>query len=211
MNLETANDELIQQAAAGDAAAFEMLLAPYERQLYALCLRIAGNREDALDCVQETLLRIWRSLPKYRRQSALTTWFYRIAANTCFDLLRRQKYRPLVSLEAMTDEGFSPAADEQSDCNPEVNLECSARKNSLAQTIARLPDKLRDVLILRDVEGLSYEQISESLGVPAGTVRSRLSRARLKLKELLAENLQNSEASSDDDSDEEGADGISKR
>lgn len=90
MNLETANDELIQQAAAGDAAAFEMLLAPYERQLYALCLRIAGNREDALDCVQETLLRIWRSLPKYRRQSALTTWFYRIAANTCFDLLRRQ-------------------------------------------------------------------------------------------------------------------------
>lgn len=210
MNLETANDELIQQAAAGDAVAFEMLMAPYERQIYALCLRIAGNREDALDCVQETLVRIWRSLPKYRRQSAPTTWFYRIAANTCFDLLRRQKYRPSVSLDAMTDEGFFPAVDEQSDCNPEVNFECSIWKNALAQTIARLPDKLRSVLILRDVEGLSYEQISESLGVPAGTVRSRLSRARLRLKRLLAENLQNSEVlPADTDSDAENAGGCS--
>ena len=73
MNLDLSKDTLIRQAAAGDAMAFETLMAPYERQLYALCLRIAGNREDALDCAQEAMLRIWRAMPKYRCQSALTT------------------------------------------------------------------------------------------------------------------------------------------
>lgn len=193
MNLQKAKDTLIQQAAAGDASAFEALMAPYEQQLYSLCLRIAGNREDALDCAQEAMLRIWRSLPKYRYQSALTTWSYRIATNTCLDLLRRQKYRPSVSLDQMTDEGFSPAEDEEHESNPEANFELSARKRALTEAIAALPPNLRAALVLRDVEGLPYDEISEILALPGGTVRSRISRAREKLKELLTKDCQNVE------------------
>ena len=193
MNLQKAKDTLIQQAAAGDASAFEALMAPYEQQFYSLCLRIAGNREDALDCAQEAMLRIWRSLPKYRYQSALTTWCYRIATNTCLDLLRRQKYRPSVSLDQMTDEGFSPAEDEEHESNPEANFELSARKRALTEAIAALPPNLRAALVLRDVEGLPYDEISEILALPGGTVRSRISRAREKLKELLTKDCQNVE------------------
>ena len=193
MNLDLSKDTLIRQAAAGDAMAFETLMAPYERQLYALCLRIAGNREDALDCAQEAMLRIWRAMPKYRYQSALTTWCYRIATNTCLDLLRRQKYRPSVSLDQMTDEGFSPAEDEEHESNPEANFELSARKRALTEAIAALPPNLRAALVLRDVEGLPYDEISEILALPGGTVRSRISRAREKLKELLTKDCQNVE------------------
>lgn len=193
MNLDLSKDTLIRQAAAGDAMAFETLMAPYERQLYALCLRIAGNREDALDCAQEAMLRIWRAMPKYRYQSALTTWCYRIATNTCLDLLRRQKYRPSVLLDAMTEDGFSPAEDETHASNPEASYESSARKRALNEAIAALPANMRAALVLRDVEGLPYDEISEILALPVGTVKSRINRAREKLKQFLTENYQNLE------------------
>lgn len=193
MHPEDATEKMIRQAANGDALAFETLIEPYEKRLYALCLRIAGNREDAMDCAQEAMLRIWRSLPKYRFQSALTTWCYRIATNACLDLLRRHRARPQVSLDALTEDGFAPADEISREGNPEENSEENARRAALQQAILALPPEMRAALVLRDVQGLSYDEISEILTLPAGTVKSRLNRAREKLRQALLENSRNLE------------------
>lgn len=174
---------LIRRAQKGDAQAFEDLMAPHERKLYALCLRMLGNRDDALDCAQEAMLRIWRAIGTYRRQASFTTWSFRIATNACLDLLRRQKSRPSVSLDMLADAGFPPSAAESD--GPQQHAEATARREALEGGIAALPEDLRSALLLRDVQGFSYEEVSEILSVPLGTVKSRISRAREKLRGLL--------------------------
>ncbi|HML49737.1 MAG TPA: sigma-70 family RNA polymerase sigma factor, partial [Clostridia bacterium] len=102
------NERLIKRAQNGNSDAFEELVSPYESRIYAICLRIMGNREDALDCAQDAMLRIFRALGEYRYQAAFTTWLFRITTNVCLDALRRQKVRPSTSLDALMDEGYSP-------------------------------------------------------------------------------------------------------
>lgn len=171
---------LIRRAKKGDADAFEALVAPLEQKLYALCLRMLTSREDALDCAQDAMLRIWRSMGTFREQASFGTWCYRIATNACLDYLRKQKVRPSVSLEAMTEIGFAPAAGGGD--NPAERLEEGDRRQALIEGIASLSPDLRAAVVLRDIHGLSYEEVSEALQTPLGTVKSRINRARERLR-----------------------------
>lgn len=181
-------DELLLAAAQrGDAEAFSELMASQEKRIYALCLRMSGSREDALDCAQEAMLRIWRALPSYRKEASFTTWVYRIATNTCLDMLRKKKIRQAVSLEALTDDGFMPIDAAE---GPEGQAMSKARLAALREGIAALPQDMRAALVLRDVQGFSYEDVSAMLDTPLGTVKSRINRAREKLRTILFQNAE---------------------
>lgn len=175
---------LLRRAQKGDAGAFEELMTPYEKKLYALCFRMLGNREDALDCAQDAMLRVWRAIDTYRRQASFQTWVLRIATNACLDFLRKKKVRPAVSLDSMTEAGYMPE-DSSVGVDPQASAETAAQKEALAAGIARLPEELRAALVLRDVQGLSYEEVAEVLKAPLGTVKSRINRAREKLRGIL--------------------------
>ena len=178
---------LLRRAQNGDAQAFDELMTVHEKRIYALCLRMTGNREDALDCAQEAMLRIWRALGSYRKQASFSTWVYRVATNTCLDYLRKKKTRPSVSLDAMEDDGFSPS---DASGDPVQQSEAAARKRTLAAGIASLPPDMRAALVLRDVQGFSYEEVSDILDTPLGTVKSRINRAREKLRSILFQNAE---------------------
>ncbi|MDR0897586.1 MAG: sigma-70 family RNA polymerase sigma factor [Oscillospiraceae bacterium] len=175
---------LLRRAQGGDADAFERLVSPHESRVYALCLRMMGSREDAQDCAQDAMLRVWHALPSYRREASFSTWLYRIAANTCLDALRRRKVRAASSLDAMLDEGYAPP---DTAADPLLHAEASARKQALEAGIAALPDDMRAALVLRDVQGFSYEEVAAMLSAPLGTIKSRINRARDKLRAILSE------------------------
>lgn len=178
---------LLRRAQKGDLHATSELMASYEKRIYALCLRMSGDRDDALDCAQEAMVRIWRSLSSYRQESSFSTWVYRIATNACLDMIRKKKVRLAVSLDALTDLGFSPA---DMSADPEAKAIASARKQALADGIAALPLDMRTALVLRDVQGFSYEEIAEILDTQLGTVKSRINRAREKLRGILFQNTE---------------------
>lgn len=170
---------LIRRAQKGNAQAFVDLMAPQEKKIYALCLRMLGNREDALDCAQEAMLRIWRALGSYRKQASFATWSYRIATNTCLDQLRKKKVRPSVSLDMLTEAGFAPT---DPNISPEAQSEATARKQALQEGISALKPDLRAALVLRDIQGFSYEEVADIVQAPLGTVKSRINRAREQLR-----------------------------
>ncbi len=178
---------LLRRAQRGDARAFDELMIPHEKRIYALCLRMSGDREDALDSAQEVMLRIWRSISSYRGQASFSTWIFRIATNTCLDLLRKKKSRPAVSLDALADDGFMPPADTD---DPQKHAEATARTRALADGIQALPPDMRAALVLRDVQGFSYEEVAGILDTPLGTIKSRINRAREKLRTILYQNTE---------------------
>lgn len=178
------NERLIKRAQSGNSDAFEELVSPYESRIYAICLRIMGNREDALDCAQDAMLRIFRALGEYRYQAAFTTWLFRIATNVCLDALRRQRVRPATSLDALMDEGYSPPDPKAS---PEESLDERERMQTIRDGIAKLPSDMRAALVLRDIQGLPYEEVAQILHLNLGTVKSRISRARERLRKLVLE------------------------
>ena len=131
-----------------------------------------GSAEDAADMAQETLLKAWRALQRFDGRSSLGTWLYRIAVNTCLDELRRRKNRTTVSIQNLAEKGWEPE-DEGGDF-----VERSIQREEVRQALRELPDDYRTVLILRDIQGFSYDEIADILACPVGTVRSRLNRAR---------------------------------
>lgn len=172
----------IRQAQKGDVRAFEALMARHEKKIYGLCLRMLGNREDALDCAQDAMLRIWRSIAAYRMDASFTTWCFRIATNACLDLLRKQKIRTSVSLDMLTDLGRIPAAETG---DPHAQAIAADTSRALGHGIASLPADLRSAVVLRDIQGFSYEEVADILGIPLGTVKSRINRGREKLRGIL--------------------------
>ncbi|GHU71054.1 hypothetical protein AGMMS49992_04400 [Clostridia bacterium] len=177
------SDRLIKRAQNGDTEAYEQLILPLEQRIYALCYRITNNREDAFDCAQEVMLRAYRSIGEYRSQASFATWIYRITTNVCLDMIRRRRVKPFVSLEALMDTGF-PLADRSH--NPHDLLERSDLNQALKEGIARLPLEMRAAIILRDVQGLTYEEVASILHINIGTVKSRISRARERLRRMLS-------------------------
>ena len=164
-----------------DTGQFERLAAENERQVYAVCFHMMGNREDAQDCAQETMLRAFRSFASFRGEASFSTWITRIAMNACTDALRKR--RDAVSLDALReDQGFDPP-----DGAPTAyaRLEERERLRLLREGLDLLAPDLRQMIVLRDMQGRSYEEIGEILGVPLGTVKSRVSRAREKLSVIL--------------------------
>ena len=163
------------------AAAFEALAAQHERMLYLLCLRMMGSHEDAQDCAQEALLRAYRAFDRFREQASAKTWLYRITYNTCLDALRKRKAE--VSLEAMADQGFDPAEDRVP--GPEEAFDRQELRRQIGYALTLLPPDQRAVMILRDFQQMPYDEIAAVLEINEGTVKSRLSRAREKIKNYL--------------------------
>ncbi len=179
-------EAIIRRAQRQDADAFEQLLLAHQKSVYNLCFRMLGNEQDALDLSQETFLRVWKSIGQYQFDAAFSTWLYRITTNLCIDFLRRKKRRQEQPLVLTDDEG------EQQELSvpdpqplPEEQLLQKDRRQAVAQAMQTLPPDYRAILELRVVRQLSYEQIGDILSLPAGTVKSRLSRARMALKNLL--------------------------
>jgi len=175
-------EKLIQLASKGDAQAFNELMAMHERRMYAVALKTCSNHEDAQDCLQEAMLRIFRSISSFKGQSSFSTWVYRITMNTCLDELRRRKNRPSTSLDSLLDSGWSPSDDRDS---PEKHAIRMTKQQQLRQFIEELPEDMRAAVILRDIEGYSYEDIAGMLNANVGTIKSRISRGREKLREKI--------------------------
>ena len=178
--------ELISRAKAGDAAAFEQLVLENQNRVYSLALRMLGNGEDAQDAAQEAFLNAWRALPTFKGESSFSTWVYRLTSNACIDHLRRRKRRrevEAVSLTGDEGEGDWEPADHQAD--PALQTERRMAREAVEAGLRALPDHQREILIMRELSGLSYQEISAALGLDLGTVKSRIARARLALKIIL--------------------------
>jgi len=176
---EEQDGRLAERAAKGDRAAFEALVTRHRQAVYRLCWSATGNAADADDAAQETFVRLFRSLSSYDPSRPFAPWLRKIAWNTSLSLYRDARAGVPRVPESEAPEAPDPSPD------PEEAAERKQETERVAGAMAELPPELRTVLVLRAVEGLSYAEIAESTGVPAGTVMSRLSRARGKLAALL--------------------------
>ena len=175
--------ELIARLQKQDETAFEELLRQYEKKVYTLCFRMCGNSEDAEEAAQDTFLALWRGIDRFRQESSLSTWIYRLASNACIDLLRRRKKQGS-SLSLDDEELFLDAVDPAP--RPQDAVEHREAQKLLQEGLSALPEEYRKVLILREIEGLSYTEIAESASLELGTVKSRISRGRVLLRNFLS-------------------------
>jgi RNA polymerase sigma-70 factor (ECF subfamily) len=182
VNHQPATDgELVEAALAGDRDAFGDLVVRYQDRLFNTLVRILGSREDAADAAQDAFVQAYAKLESFRGASQFYTWLYRIAMNVA--LSRRRRRRPVASVDAAKESlGEEPvdAAD-----GPEADALSRERAEQVQAALGHLGDQQRKILVLREMEGFSYESIADILELPVGTVRSRLFRARLQLRERL--------------------------
>ena len=181
--------ELVERAKRGDPDAFGQLVTDNEKRIYNLALRMTGSPEDAAELAQEAFLNAWRGLHRFQGESSFATWLYRLATNLCLDHLRAQKRRtqsmgPALSLD---DEENVPVQVADQQLQPQEAAERSERRRALERGLASLPDHHRQVLIMRELSGLSYQEIAQVLDLDLGTVKSRIARARLSLRKILLE------------------------
>ena len=177
--------ELVRAAAGGDTEAFERLVRTYENKIYHLALRMCGSSEEASDIAQEAFLAAWRGLPSFRGEANFATWLYRLTSNAAIDYLRRQKKeRGDMSLD---DEDLGLDAVDPGP-GPQDAAERTEVRTAVAAGLQQLSEGHRQVLVLREIQGLSYEEIADVLEVDLGTVKSRISRARTALRKILLEN-----------------------
>ncbi|MEF8724571.1 RNA polymerase sigma factor RpoE [Candidatus Accumulibacter phosphatis] len=178
---------LVERAQAGDKHAFELLVAKYQRKLARLLSRFIRDAAEVDDVAQEAFIKAYRALPSFRGDSAFYTWLYRIGINTAKNYLVAQGRRAPTSTEfdAQEAEGFEDA-DQLRDINtPESLLQSKQIGETINAAMDGLPDELRSAIVLREIDGLSYEEIAEAMSCPIGTVRSRIFRAREAVAEKL--------------------------
>lgn len=174
------NDELlVTRYVQGDADAFNILVSRYENRLYGMALRMLGNHEDALDAVQEILVRLMRSLPNFRGDAKFSTWLFRLTANTCVDYRRKLYRRSNPLTEELNLQMEAP------DQDPDHRCASRFREQLIDEAIRKLPEAQRTLLVLRDREGLSNQEVADILAIDVGTLKSRLHRARGALRRLL--------------------------
>jgi RNA polymerase sigma-70 factor (ECF subfamily) len=171
--------ELVARLRRGDRRAFEDLVIAYQHRVFGVAVRMLGNRAEAEEIAQETFLRAHRALPEFRGEARLGTWLYAIASRLCLNRLASPDRR----LARGDDDALAAAPSHEPDAA--AALERSELDAAVRDAIAALPEERRIVVILRDLEGLSYEEIAEVLALEPGTVRSRLHRARMDLKAKL--------------------------
>ncbi len=175
---------LIAQCLGGRRDAFGELVSRYQARLYNAAIRLVDNPEDAADVVQDAFLNAYQSLRSFKGDAEFFTWLYRIAFNVAISLKRKK--RAVVSLDAQGSGEHSLEPDDPSEyTRPGALLERTEDEAQLHAAMERLSDEHRNVLLMKDIEGMKYEEIAEVLGVPIGTIRSRLHRARLDLRNLL--------------------------
>jgi RNA polymerase sigma-70 factor (ECF subfamily) len=184
------DDVLVQKCKNGDLDAFDQLVKRYETKVYSLAYRFTGNHADANDLAQETFIRVYQALSSFRGDSSFATWLYRVASNVCRDELRRQQRRKKISLDEMMSQagGNLYLADEGE--SPEESLEKSELQQAVQKCLNSLSDEHRLILIMREIQGLSYEEIAAALDCSLGTVKSRLNRSRQALKQKIIIDLE---------------------
>ncbi len=185
--LETDEKILISLCKRGDLSAYDKLMQRYEKKVYALCFRMAGNPDDAADLAQEAFLKAFRALPSFNGQAQFSTWLYRIVTNTCLDEQRKQARRPqLFSLDKPlnTEDGHLALTLPAEAPDPLATALSHETEAEIKALLSMLPAAQRLVLVLRDMEGYSYEEIARILNLNSGTVKSRLNRARARLRDL---------------------------
>ena len=177
---------VIQAVLDGDVNAYEALVKEYEKNVYNLALRMTGNSEDAADMAQEAFIKAYNSLTAFRGDSKFSVWLYRIVSNVCLDFLRSRSRKQTVSLSTENDDGEEVELDIADETHsPEQLLDRSLTRDAVRRGLAALPSDHREILLLREIQGLSYEEIADVLGLEAGTVKSRIFRARKKLCSFL--------------------------
>lgn len=178
---------LLERSKAGDIAAFEKLIEVYQKKIYNLAYRMICNHDDAADIAQEALIRIFKSIANFKEQSSFSTWVYRITTNVCLDEIRKKKNRRVLSLdeEIRVDDGEMQRQIMSDDPLPDEVVEREELRSIVNGAIDSLSEEQRLVITLRDIQGLSYDEIAEVLDCPSGTVKSRINRARQALKNVL--------------------------
>ncbi len=185
---DESDEQLMLSAGQGDRDAFGELVRRYSSRMVNVAYQVVGDRELAEDIAQETFLRAYKSAARYRQISKFSTWLYTIALNLCRNELRRRKFKTY-SLEGMAerDEDSSKIRADIPDekTQPDVDMERKEAGSLVRQAVEQLPEKFKTPLVLRDIQELTYEEISEILNLPEGTVKSRINRGRLRVKEIL--------------------------
>ncbi len=178
------DDELlVKRAQQGDGKALEELLLACEKRVYNIAYRFMCNEADAYDMAQESLIKIYRNIKSFKGEASLSSWIYRLTVNTCMDGLRKRKSAP-VSLEYSIEKGvpFEDACSE----SPEAQALSVEKSEDIRKAIDILSEAYKHVIIMRDIDGFSYEEISQLLNISVGTVKSRINRGRQRLKEILS-------------------------
>ncbi len=185
------NDESvwIKKAADGDADAFGRLVLKYQTFVYNICYQSLRNREDAYDVSQEIFIKAYKAVTSFRGDSSFSTWLYKISVNAIKDYVAKEYKRKTLSLQIRSsddeDDIEIDVQDTDRNSDPELSTERNETVNAVRAAIAELPDIYREMIVLRDIENFSYEEISEMTALELGTVKSRLNRARKQLKEIL--------------------------
>jgi len=180
----TTDAVLVRRTLGGDAGAYDELVHRYQRQVYSLLYRMLGNASDAEDTTQETFIRAYRALRTFRQDASFLTWLYKIASNLSVDLIRSRRSKGAASLDEEIESGREPATS-----NREAAPEDAAMRGAVADivqnAIMELPDRYRQVVVLRHNAGMSIEEIAQRLDLPTGTVKTHLFRARALMRERL--------------------------
>ena len=184
----TREEELrvIERVLAGDTNAFEQIVLAHQKNIYNLALKMVGNPDDAFDITQDAFLRAYNSLSGFHGDSKLSVWLYRLTSNICIDFLRKKKRRNEISLTVQDDDEedqLLQIPDER--FSPETEVERAEQREAIRTGLMQLPENDRQILVLRELNGLSYEEIAETLDLELGTVKSKLFRARKKLCSFL--------------------------
>jgi len=191
MGEQSVDQLLVERVQRGDKKAFDILVAKYQHKIVKLISRYIRDQAEVLDVAQDAFIKAYRALPRFRGESAFYTWLYRIAINTAKNYLVAQSRRlPDTDIEIDVAEQYEGASELRDNATPERLLLKDEIERTVFEVIEQLPEDLRTAITLRELEGLSYEEIAEAMGCPIGTVRSRIFRAREaihnKLKPLLA-------------------------
>lgn len=174
----------ISAAKNGDQEAFSQLVLRYQKKVYALTLRMCRNPEDAEEAAQEAFLSAWQGLPFFRGEAAFSTWLYRLTSNSCLDLLRRENRHSAATGPSLDDDELSLDLPDTAP-TPETAAEQSELRDMIENGLQSLSPEYREVLVLREIHQLSYDEIAENLSLDLGTVKSRISRGRRQLREYL--------------------------
>ena len=181
------DEDLARMAQQGDQDAFAELVHRYERQIFSMAYRLAGDYDEAADLAQEAFLRIYRMLDRYDSQKKFFSWMYRVAQNSCLNALSK---RPSNVIPVERAEEYMAPVDGASGAEPEQNYLNRELRQNIDQAIAELPEKYRDVIYLRYIEDLSYQQIAEATGLPVSTIETRLFRGKKQLQKNLLRLMQ---------------------
>lgn len=180
--------ELIKRAKDGDLKAYEDIIGIYEKKVFSIIYHMVRNESEVEDIAQEVFIKIYRNLPKFKEQSSLYTWIYRITVNVCIDEMKKRKNVIYINDNIKTDDGEIEIQIKDEGKTLEEIVNDKEYKRELFNCIKKLPERQRIMIVLRDIKGFTYMEIAEILKMNLGTVKSQINRARASLKEILIEN-----------------------